>query len=194
MTNQELVQNLGPRERTRQEVLWEIVASEERYVNELETAKAFYIDALLHPNEFDPERILPAANVTGATSSNGAAASSPAALSTSSLRANATASQPIATADMSGDLPIAARFMSSMSAGKNANNSADFSARSSQSQWEAHNAADARSPYSIGVSKFSISDKMVSRSGPSQGRMEGSYGLGLGLGTTATRIEVRLPT
>ena len=27
--------NLGPRERTRQEVLWEIVASEERYVPSL---------------------------------------------------------------------------------------------------------------------------------------------------------------
>ena len=29
---EDLVSNLGPRERTRQEVLWEIVASEERYV------------------------------------------------------------------------------------------------------------------------------------------------------------------
>lgn len=32
---EDLVSNLGPRERTRQEVLWEIVASEERYVSSL---------------------------------------------------------------------------------------------------------------------------------------------------------------
>ena len=32
MTQEELVMNLGSRERTRQEVLWEIVASEERCV------------------------------------------------------------------------------------------------------------------------------------------------------------------
>ena len=35
---EDLVSNLGPRERTRQEVLWEIVASEERYVYPLLTA------------------------------------------------------------------------------------------------------------------------------------------------------------
>jgi hypothetical protein len=35
MTDLELVENLSGRERTRQEVLWEIVASEERYVSEL---------------------------------------------------------------------------------------------------------------------------------------------------------------
>ena len=32
MAEEELIANLGPRERTRQEVLWEIVSSEERYV------------------------------------------------------------------------------------------------------------------------------------------------------------------
>lgn len=41
--------NLGPRERTRQEVLWEIVASEERYVGELQKMKETFIDQLLHP-------------------------------------------------------------------------------------------------------------------------------------------------
>jgi hypothetical protein len=30
--DEDLLMNLGPRERTRQEVLWEIVSSEERYV------------------------------------------------------------------------------------------------------------------------------------------------------------------
>ncbi|KIP09071.1 hypothetical protein PHLGIDRAFT_103281 [Phlebiopsis gigantea 11061_1 CR5-6] len=46
---EDLVSNLGQRERTRQEVLWEIVASEERYVNELVKMKETFIDPLLHP-------------------------------------------------------------------------------------------------------------------------------------------------
>ncbi|EIN07470.1 Dbl domain-containing protein [Punctularia strigosozonata HHB-11173 SS5] len=46
---EDLVSNLGPRERTRQEVLWEIVASEERYVIELQKLKDTFIDPLLHP-------------------------------------------------------------------------------------------------------------------------------------------------
>ncbi|KAF8710607.1 hypothetical protein RHS03_02428, partial [Rhizoctonia solani] len=45
----DLVTNLGSRERTRQEVLWEIVASEERYVGELIKLKETFIDSLLHP-------------------------------------------------------------------------------------------------------------------------------------------------
>ncbi|QRV86077.1 RhoGEF domain protein [Ceratobasidium sp. AG-Ba] len=45
----DLVNNLGPRERTRQEVLWEIVASEERYVGEIIKLKETFIDPLLHP-------------------------------------------------------------------------------------------------------------------------------------------------
>ncbi|KAI0705815.1 hypothetical protein BC835DRAFT_1261000 [Cytidiella melzeri] len=46
---EDLVSNIGQRERTRQEVLWEIVASEERYVNELCKMKETFIDPLLHP-------------------------------------------------------------------------------------------------------------------------------------------------
>lgn len=62
---EDLVSNLGPRERTRQEVLWEIVASEERcvsqrkpfsivlmkcrYVGELVKMKETFIEPLLHP-------------------------------------------------------------------------------------------------------------------------------------------------
>lgn len=187
MTHQELVQNLGPRERTRQEVLWEIVASEERYVTELEKAKEFYIDALIHPDQFDPERILPPVNISDATSPIYGATPSTTAISNGSAMADASAARSSATAQSSGDLPIAARFMSSVSAGKNPSTSLDVATRSLQSQWDAQNAAGARSPYSVGVSKFSTSDKMIARPGQSQDRMEGSYGLGLGLGTTATR-------
>ncbi|KAF9246210.1 Dbl-like domain-containing protein [Melanogaster broomeanus] len=50
----DLVSNLGPRERTRQEVLWEIVASEERYVNDLQKMKESFIDPLLHPYAAPP--------------------------------------------------------------------------------------------------------------------------------------------
>ncbi|KAI0337071.1 Dbl domain-containing protein [Trametopsis cervina] len=46
---EDLVSNIGQRERTRQEVLWEIVASEERYVNELFKMKETFIIPLLHP-------------------------------------------------------------------------------------------------------------------------------------------------
>ncbi|KAG9005374.1 hypothetical protein FRB90_010414 [Tulasnella sp. 427] len=46
---EDLVSNLGPRERTRQEVLWEIVTSEQRYVSDLIKLKETFIDPLLHP-------------------------------------------------------------------------------------------------------------------------------------------------
>ncbi|KAI8998521.1 Dbl domain-containing protein [Trametes punicea] len=51
---EDLVSNLGQRERTRQEVLWEIVASEERYVNELLKMKETFVDPLLHPYVSSP--------------------------------------------------------------------------------------------------------------------------------------------
>lgn len=51
---EDLVSNLGPRERTRQEVLWEIVASEERYVNDLTKMKESFIEPLLHPYATPP--------------------------------------------------------------------------------------------------------------------------------------------
>ncbi|KAF9227546.1 Dbl homology domain-containing protein [Gyrodon lividus] len=51
---EDLVSNLGPRERTRQEVLWEIVASEERYVNDLQKMKDTFIEPLLHPYAAPP--------------------------------------------------------------------------------------------------------------------------------------------
>lgn len=49
MAGADLVGNLGGRERTRQEVLWEIVASEERYVAELLSMLECYIEPLLYP-------------------------------------------------------------------------------------------------------------------------------------------------
>ncbi|KAI5122062.1 hypothetical protein M0805_006046 [Coniferiporia weirii] len=51
---EDLVSNIGPRERTRQEVLWEIVASEERYVNELTKLRETFIEPLLHPYASPP--------------------------------------------------------------------------------------------------------------------------------------------
>ncbi|KAF8654241.1 hypothetical protein AX16_003762 [Volvariella volvacea WC 439] len=49
VTEEDLVSNLGSRERTRQEVLFEIISSEERYVQELAKMKDTFIDPLLHP-------------------------------------------------------------------------------------------------------------------------------------------------
>ncbi|THH33956.1 hypothetical protein EUX98_g224 [Antrodiella citrinella] len=51
---EDLVSNIGQRERTRQEVLWEILASEERYVSELLKLKETFIEALLHPYSTSP--------------------------------------------------------------------------------------------------------------------------------------------
>ncbi|TIB72756.1 hypothetical protein E3Q24_01431 [Wallemia mellicola] len=49
MVQFDLVENLSQRERTRQEVLWEIVASEARYVDDLSSLFEGYIKPLLYP-------------------------------------------------------------------------------------------------------------------------------------------------
>ncbi|KAF5365571.1 hypothetical protein D9758_003223 [Tetrapyrgos nigripes] len=54
VTEEDLVTNLGSRERTRQEVLFEIISSEERYVSELAKMKDTFIDPLLHPYSSTP--------------------------------------------------------------------------------------------------------------------------------------------
>ncbi|SPO32234.1 uncharacterized protein UTRI_02791 [Ustilago trichophora] len=192
MTHEELVRNLGPRERTRQEVLWEIVASEERYVTELEKAKEIYIDALIHPEHFDPERVLPPALTSTTTSPIDAPASrdwsstpQSALLSHGSSIADPSSLKAGAPASSNGDLPIAARFMSSVSTGKGT--ATDTSSRGSQSQWAAQHAAGARSPYSVGLGNVSASDNTTARPGLAPNRIDAAYGLGLGLGTTATR-------
>ncbi|TCD60576.1 hypothetical protein EIP91_009848 [Steccherinum ochraceum] len=51
---EDLVTHIGQRERTRQEVLWEIVASEERYVAELMKLKETFVEPLLHPYSTSP--------------------------------------------------------------------------------------------------------------------------------------------
>lgn len=54
LTEEDLVSNIGSRERTRQEVLFEIISSEERYVQELTKMKETFIDPLLHPFSTTP--------------------------------------------------------------------------------------------------------------------------------------------
>ena len=49
MVNEDLVDNLGLREKTRQEVLWEIVGSEERFVEELRGLVECFVKPLLRP-------------------------------------------------------------------------------------------------------------------------------------------------
>ncbi|KAE8540631.1 hypothetical protein D1P53_002995 [Cryptococcus gattii VGV] len=48
MTDPDLVDNLGMQERTRQEVLWEIVSSEERYLNDLLSIDEAFCKPLVH--------------------------------------------------------------------------------------------------------------------------------------------------
>jgi uncharacterized membrane protein len=60
MAEEELIANLGPRERTRQEVLWEIVSSEERYVYDMERADVRYVSELHKLVETFCKALLPA--------------------------------------------------------------------------------------------------------------------------------------
>ncbi|KAK0562152.1 hypothetical protein OC861_005473, partial [Tilletia horrida] len=107
MTEDDLVMNLGPRERTRQEVLWEIVASEERYVHELQRTRLFYLEALLHPHRFSTQSLPPPPNSPPPASSANNDSGFP------SLLDQTVPEQPV-------DLPIAARWMNtSTSAGNN---------------------------------------------------------------------------
>ncbi|EPQ26165.1 uncharacterized protein PFL1_06373 [Pseudozyma flocculosa PF-1] len=167
MTQEELVHNLGPRERTRQEVLWEIVASEERYVAELEKVKELYIDALLHPDQFDPERLFgpPTAPPSTTSPSDAVSPRIDTALVGPHSRREREPTTPSDSDPASGlalDLPIAARFMSgtapSMRTDEDGTGSASGHGSSlyridsaAQAQADRHRAAGNRSPYSVGL-------------------------------------------
>ncbi|GAA5827936.1 hypothetical protein JCM11251_005654 [Rhodosporidiobolus azoricus] len=103
MAHQELVVNVSARERTRQEILWEVVASEERYVAELRSLVELYANPLLHPllspSTTAPSPPLPAPSPFLSPSSPPPTFSSPMPSSNSS----------------SPELPIAARFARSTS-------------------------------------------------------------------------------
>lgn len=99
MTDLDLVENLSGRERTRQEVLWEIVASEERYVSELVSLRNNYITPLLYPM-IAPVLLSPPPSSTHSNffkSSNSTSSSSP-----------MTLTPPTTASDF---LPIAAQFV-----------------------------------------------------------------------------------
>lgn len=81
LTEDDLVSNIGSRERTRQEVLFEIISSEERYVlspappsplmspsyvQELSKMKETFIDPLLHPFSTSPPLPFPSSPPLGA--------------------------------------------------------------------------------------------------------------------------------
>ncbi|KAF5315756.1 hypothetical protein D9611_004621 [Ephemerocybe angulata] len=119
VTEGDLVSNIGSRERTRQEVLFEIIQSEDRYVQELIKFKDTFIDPLLHPY----------------------ATSSAAYASTPNLEYDYYRPEtPLESAD---DLPpIAARFMSPSPA---PNAPQDYNSRSKVVHTPANNNADAES-------------------------------------------------
>ncbi|KAH9459959.1 hypothetical protein Pst134EB_008170 [Puccinia striiformis f. sp. tritici] len=103
MTDLDLVENLSGRERTRQEVLWEIVASEERYVSELVSLRNNYITPILYP------MIAPILLSPPATNANSNFFKSYSSVSSSSP---ATLTPPTTASDF---LPIAAQFVRSPS-------------------------------------------------------------------------------
>lgn len=149
MTQEDLVNNLGARERTRQEVLWEIVASEERYVQELEKTKEFFLDLLLHPHRFSPPG-----------SPGGVHAATLAALEGRSTKkgrkeAPSSSARPFTSPSqvtVSNELPIASRFLSVSSglreSGDGPYGSIDAAAISHAA---AQKNAGSRSPYSTGL-------------------------------------------
>ncbi|KAG8877980.1 hypothetical protein FRB97_002866 [Tulasnella sp. 331] len=100
---EDLVSNLGPRERTRQEVLWEIVASEQRYIAELIKLKESFIDPLLHPYATSP--------ITSTTTVNGT--TDPYSIYPDDVIYN----RSMSPTDSIDHLPIASRFLSSPTPG-----------------------------------------------------------------------------
>ncbi|GAA5989409.1 hypothetical protein JCM11641_004820 [Rhodosporidiobolus odoratus] len=101
MAHQELVVNLSSRERMRQEILWEVVASEERYVADLRSLIDHYANPLLHP-------LL--SNSPTAPSPFLGASPSPLLGSTSPAFSTSSASPVPAASSPNLELPIAARF------------------------------------------------------------------------------------
>ncbi|KAJ4488088.1 hypothetical protein J3R30DRAFT_892454 [Lentinula aciculospora] len=109
VTEEDLVLNLGSRERTRQEVLFEIISSEERYVGELAKMKEMFVEPLLHP--YSPKGVVePPESVLQAQ--------------TQSARGMSLESLP----------PIAARFMSPTPSSHSNNNNNNNSNRESDSE------------------------------------------------------------
>ncbi|GAA6044251.1 hypothetical protein JCM8097_002091 [Rhodosporidiobolus ruineniae] len=103
MAHQELVVNVSSRERTRQEILWEVVASEERYVAELRSLVELYANPLLHPLLASSSPPLAGTSpLLGASSPPLGASSPPLGYSSPPLGYSSNTS--------SADLPIAARF------------------------------------------------------------------------------------
>ncbi|KAE8233150.1 hypothetical protein CF326_g1809 [Tilletia indica] len=130
MTEDDLVMNLGPRERTRQEVLWEIVASEERYVHELQRTQQFYLEALLHPYRFSTKELpLPPNSPppVGTTNTSSSSASSGAGAGAASGMGNGNGDGVLfagtklteTVPEHPVELPIAARWMNTSSGANN---------------------------------------------------------------------------
>ncbi|WWC60421.1 uncharacterized protein I303_102993 [Kwoniella dejecticola CBS 10117] len=93
MAEDDLIANLGPKERTRQEVLWEIVSSEERYVQDLIKFNETFCKSLLPPSANSPHLELydPMPSLT---------------------RAMSPSSPPLSTNESFVSLPIAAKYSS----------------------------------------------------------------------------------
>lgn len=117
-TEEDLVANLSPRERTRQEVLWEIVSSEDRYVSDLLKLKSIFADALLPSNQDRleipyhlPDPTSPLSSTRMESISSIGSSSHPA-QRTSPSNVSLAGFYTRDSAETGGRLPIAARFAS----------------------------------------------------------------------------------
>ncbi|CEH12525.1 FACIOGENITAL DYSPLASIA PROTEIN [Ceraceosorus bombacis] len=176
MTQRDLVDNLGPRERTRQEVLWEIVASEERYVNELEKAKDLYLDALLHPLRYRSNPTSPQMTTTSSWPNT----------SDSSASRSRHTLHPIDTSS-SAELPIASRYMSPLSA-TNTRTGSEGHAQSSSSGKKVSSDAQSSGGATSGAQSRAPSIAAATTAAPPRPpRSSIARGLGIGAPRTSTR-------
>ncbi|KAM0750408.1 Dbl homology domain-containing protein [Meredithblackwellia eburnea MCA 4105] len=118
LVHDDLVQNISPRERTRQEILWEVVASEERYVAELRSLVELYVNPLLHPLLASPPPTPP----TSMTSPSPSTSASPTPYSPS----QSPPPPPPSSSASQSPLPIAARFARSDSSASASSSASPF--------------------------------------------------------------------
>lgn len=168
MTQEDLVNNLGARERTRQEVLWEIVASEERYVQELQKTKEFFIDALVGPTRADRDPVSPRSHALAAL--EGQADGSSAHVKKTRIRSRqggtiaGSHDDDSPASPASGNLPIASHFMSAsldLQDGQSLREDGTSSAKYDPYQ----GGSGSSNPYAVGLGLVPVASRGSSRPG-----------------------------
>ena len=154
---------------------------------ELEKVKELYIEALLHPDQFDPERLLsqPQSPATDDTNHSHLQTDSPEIIAPKPIkpkRHSMAAQEAGGASQHSQELPIAARFMSTTSAAYSGDGSASANSAypqrpdsAAQHEADRQRAAGARSPYSAGL--LGMSQHPTGSANSSQENKRSSIGL-----------------